>query len=224
MWAPQLARLAGSFRVAAPDRRGFGRSSAPPGLAAEVGDLVRLLDQLGMARARIVGMSQAGRVALEAALRHPDRIEALVLHGAPLGEPAPESPEAIPVAAYVALVREGRLDAMKAAWRVHPLMRTMTTAAAAAAAAILADYDGRDLIAPGQALAALGAADLARVAAPVLVLTGAEDTQARRAAGDDYARLLPRAQRVEIPDAGHLCNLCRPDAYNAALRDFFAAP
>jgi 3-oxoadipate enol-lactonase len=221
MWAPQLGALGGWFRLAALDRRGFGSSTARPGLGQEADDVARALDQLGMARATIVGMSQAGRVALDFALRFPDRLDALVLQGAPLGgvTPGPEPDETIPIVEYSALVRAGRLDEMKRRWRTHALMRTMSPEAARAAEEMVRDYVGRDLGAASD-LRDAEPQDLARISAPALVITGAQDTPWRRRSGDALAKALANARRVEIESAGHLCNLCRPDAYNSALRNF----
>ncbi|MDX2237123.1 MAG: alpha/beta hydrolase [Hyphomonadaceae bacterium] len=220
MWAPQVAAFARGFRVIAPDRRGFGRSSAPPDLAREPDDIARLLDHVGAARAVVVGMSQAGRVALDFAARFPDRVDALILQGAPFVGPGPhpQDSEAIPIAAWAALAREGRLDAMKAQWRAHPLMRTANDAAAQTAEAMLRDYRGRDLVAADPI--ARDDLDIARIAAPALALTGARDTAWRRAAADALAAGMPHARRTEIPDAGHLCNLCAPGVYNAVVATF----
>ncbi len=219
MWGPQVAEFSHTHLVIAPDRRGFGRSSAPPDLFREADDVARLLDGAHAARAVVVGMSQAGRVALDFAHRFPDRTDAIVLQGAPFAAPsAPADEDAIPVAAYAALARAGRLAEMKDQWRTHPLMRTSTPEAEACAAAMLADYAGRDLVveAPSQARDV----DPARVTAPALVITGARDTPWRRRAGDALALALPEASRTEIDGAGHLCNLCAPAAYNDVLAHF----
>jgi pimeloyl-ACP methyl ester carboxylesterase len=109
---------------------------------------------------------------------------------------------------------------MKRRWRAHPLMRTTNAQAAACAEAMLADYQGRDLA--GESMAVVEEADPARIAAPALVITGALDTPWRRRAGDALASKLANASRVEIEGAGHLCNLCAPDAYNTALTRFLS--
>ncbi|MGE0741889.1 MAG: alpha/beta fold hydrolase [Hyphomonadaceae bacterium] len=223
MWTPQLNALAATHLLIAPDRRGFGRSSAPPDLSREADDVARLLDAGRADSAVIVGMSQAGRVAADFAQRFSDRTRGLVLQGAPLGDvsPAPSDGEAIPIETYAALVRAGRLDEMKRLWGAHPLMRTTTPAAAACAAAMLADYMGRDLAA--MPAAAIEDVDPAHITVPMLIITGAQDVPGRRRGADALASKLPHASRVEIEGAGHLCNLCAPDAYNAALNRFLNA-
>lgn len=223
MWRPQWTPFADVRLVIAPDRRGFGASTAPPDLGREADDVIALLDHFGAARAVLLGMSQAGRVALDFAARFPDRLAGLVLQGAPASgvTPGPSSDEIIPIVEYARLAREGRLDEMKRLWRAHPLMHATNPAAQAEAGAILEAYPGRDLGAASY-LRDLESQHMAAIAAPALVITGAQDTPWRRHAGDALARALPNAQRREIANAGHLCNLDQPDAFNAALGAFIA--
>jgi len=221
MWAPQLPAFAPSRLVLAPDRRGFGASTAPPDLAREADDVSALLDAFSLSHAIIVGMSQAGRVALDFSLRFGARVSGLVLQGAPASRvtPGPDADETIPIVEYANLARTGRLDEMKRLWRNHPLMRTTSPGAAHAAAAILDAYAGRDLGAASY-MRDLEPQDFARIEAPALVITGVHDTPWRRRAGQALAQALPHAERIELENAGHLCNLDQPQGFNAALTRF----
>lgn len=221
MWAPQITAFSKDRLVIAPDRRGFGRSTAPPDVARETEDALALLDHVGADRVVIVGMSQSGRVALDLALRTPERVAGLVLQGIRFG--ADDAPE-IPVADYVALIRSGRLEEMKHLWRAHTFMRAATAEAQAIADAILDDYDGRDMRSASPALPSFDKADAAKIAARALIVTGAGDTPGRHRAAAVLAAALPNATKIEITHAGHLCNLDQPEAYNSALRGFLAAP
>jgi lipase len=79
----QLAeeRWAESFRVIAPDLRGHGRSGWEPPwtFPTHVADIVETLDALGVAQSDWVGHSFGGRLLLELAAAHPDRIRRAVL-------------------------------------------------------------------------------------------------------------------------------------------------
>ena len=78
MWVHQLPVLEPELTVVRIDQRGFGRSPLPSGRFSHVDDVVSVLDELGLERASVVGASFGGRVALELAGAHPERVERLV--------------------------------------------------------------------------------------------------------------------------------------------------
>jgi 3-oxoadipate enol-lactonase len=74
--------FAKSFDLLGYDQRGLGRSSKPDldyTMADYGDDAAALLDAVGWARAKVVGVSFGGMVAQELALRHPGKVERLVL-------------------------------------------------------------------------------------------------------------------------------------------------
>ena len=222
VWQPQIRPLSRHFQVIAVDRRGFGRSAAPPDLGREVEDLLVLKRKLGLERMILVGMSQAGRVALQFALAHPESVCAIVLQGAPLDGflPGPRREDAIPVSSYAALVRAGELARMKAMWRSHALMRATAPAARDCLDALLRDYRGRDLLAPEPRPLASIAGHLEDVYAPALVVTGERDTRWRQLVGDALAYGLPNGERAVVAGGEHLCNLTNPEEFNALVIAF----
>src|SRR5262245_54152302 len=77
MWAPQMPPLAPHYRILTYDMRGHGRSDAPFGgydLTTQADDLLGLLDGLNIKRSHIVGDAAGGCIAVELALRHPERV------------------------------------------------------------------------------------------------------------------------------------------------------
>ena len=80
-WWAVAGRLAGGHDVIAYDRRGFGETAAHEGVFSDVADLGAVLE-LADAPVWLAGNSQGGRIALDAALRYPDRIAGMVLIGA----------------------------------------------------------------------------------------------------------------------------------------------
>ena len=76
-----LTGMMASFRAIAYDRRGFGETVFTKERHSRVADLIAVLDTAEIKQAVLVGNSQGGRVAIDAALSHPDRVRALVLIG-----------------------------------------------------------------------------------------------------------------------------------------------
>ena len=82
-WYGSLEYLGRSFRVIAPDLRGHGRlgRGAPPfSVEACADDIASLEDELGLARALIVGYSMGGAIAQVFAQRHRRQVLILVAH------------------------------------------------------------------------------------------------------------------------------------------------
>ena len=80
----QVPALSTQFQVVLVDNRDAGRSSKashPYQIADMADDLAGLLDALGIARSHLLGLSMGGMIAQEFALRHPDRLDRLVLTG-----------------------------------------------------------------------------------------------------------------------------------------------
>ena len=85
VWRPWLRELSRRHRYVRYDQRGCGLSDRTPedlSLDAWVGDLEAVVDQLGLERFPLIGMSQGGAVAVAYAQRHPEKVSHLVLIGA----------------------------------------------------------------------------------------------------------------------------------------------
>lgn len=85
VWRPWLTELARDHQYIRYDQRGCGLSDstvADFSLDAWVGDLETVVDCLGLRRFPLIGMSQGGAVAIAYAVRHPEQVSHLVLHGA----------------------------------------------------------------------------------------------------------------------------------------------
>lgn len=209
LWAPQLPLVA-RFRLVAIDRRGFGAATAPADLGAEPADVLAVAAALGIDRFHLAGMSQGGKVALRLAADAPERVLTLTLIGAALdGLPGPA--EHVPLGEMRALAAAGRIDVARHLWSRHPLTR-VAPAQQPLVAAMLADYAGRDLAAPGRLDA--GEAQLAGLAMPRLAMVGDQDTTARSLAA---ARMAAAGFALLRLPGGHFCQAEAADACNAAL-------
>jgi pimeloyl-ACP methyl ester carboxylesterase len=94
LWRNQIPVLAAAgYRVIAPDLRGFGRSDKPLGVDDYVeekliGDVLGLMDRLGLDRAHVVGHGWGAYLAWMLAIQTPERVGRLVV----LGVPHPSAP------------------------------------------------------------------------------------------------------------------------------------
>src|SRR3954470_1212798 len=203
-----LESLAQRFSVLTFDNRGTGRSDKPAddyGIPTMAADVAGLLDGLGWARAHVLGFSMGGAVAQELAIRHPERVNRLVLFatfpGGLLGIPAP----------WPALRRlfdvEG-LSPEEAAPQVGPLTYSASSRAAhpeAVEAQMRREgaYPTPDHAARGQgaALRAFSSAlRLSRIRAETLVVTGTEDVLVPPGNSRVLAGRIPGARLVLCPD------------------------
>jgi pimeloyl-ACP methyl ester carboxylesterase len=152
----------------------------------------------------------------------PAMISCLVLDGLP-----PRSTggtEDVPYRHYQVLARSDGMDAFRREWAEHPFvtLRTRDRRAHALLAQMIARYPGNDLIDESGEFPAAAAWTPATIRIPTAVIAGEFDLESRKAFADELALQLPQAERVQIPDAGHLCSLDNPTAYNAAIRSFLA--
>jgi pimeloyl-ACP methyl ester carboxylesterase len=100
-WRHQLPALAGAgFRAIAPDQRGYGATGGPKGpdavplydMAHLTGDLIGLLDALGLEKAVFCGHDWGGIVVWQMALMHPDRVAGVIGVNTPFMPRAPVDP------------------------------------------------------------------------------------------------------------------------------------
>ena len=220
MWDPQVSALRDSFRLIRLDRRGYGLSGGTPAPARDSEDLAALCKHLGLRRVALLGMSQGVRAVLGLAGAAPDQVEALILDGPP--PLAAESDPEVPLERYAALVRTQGIEAFREEWAHHALMqlRTRNPEARALLAAMIARYPGGDLRHAASRAQTVPRVRLESLAAPTLVLSGAYDVASRKRAARELTARLSHAELAEIPGAGHLPNLDRPDAYSRLCREF----
>ncbi len=229
MFTYQVAGLSDRFRCITLDRRGFGRSTAPPDMRRELHDIDRLADQLKLDPVHLLGVSQGGRIALRYAATRPGRLRSLVVQGAVVDGFEVDEPidERVPVAKYAELARNGRLNEAVRAWREHPMMSLPDDRQTERRLIdlMLTAYEGRDLLdfdASHYAFTEDVISALSKLSLPVLVLTGRHETASRKAHEREILRRARNSSQVEFSDSGHLSNLTEPASYNRVVAEFLA--
>jgi pimeloyl-ACP methyl ester carboxylesterase len=226
VWAAQAKGLGRAARVIAPDLRGFGGTPLPDGpvsMDTYAADVAALLDALGVDRAVVGGVSMGGYVAFAFRRLFPARVRALVLVDTRPGPDAAEGRKARDEMA--ALARSAGAAAVAA--RMLPKM--VGSGAAPDYGRSLSGLMSRQPVAG--IVAALGAMrdradstpDLARIAVPALVVSGAEDALVPKTEAEAMAKAIPGARLALLPGVGHLPNFEAPAAFDEAVRAFLAA-
>ena len=195
------------FRVIGLDCRGHGDSDKPHDEAAYsveimAGDVIRLLDHLGVPAAAYLGYSMGARIGLEVVMESPRRVTRAVLGGIGAAG-APDRAEQI---AHALRIGEPTDD---------PVAQTFYTFASS--------RPTNDLIALAACIAGLKPKSsperLARITTPILIVVGERDNIARGA--PELIELIPTARLVTIPDRDHMSAVAARGFKQAAL-DFLA--
>jgi 3-oxoadipate enol-lactonase len=226
MWDPQAGQLAARFRVVRYDCRGFGASGPfdPAVPYTHAGDLIALLDHLGIGGAVLAGLSFGGRVVLQAALAAPARARGLVLLDAVLDGVPWDRRSADAMDELARQVQAGGVPAGRAAWLAHPLFAAARQRPdlAAQLAAMVAGYPGQHWLGqdPHRPGPPRPIEVLEDVTAPALVVAGAQDVPGFREMSAVLARRIPGAEYHVVADAGHMVNMEQPAAVNDLLNRF----
>jgi pimeloyl-ACP methyl ester carboxylesterase len=196
----------GNVRVITPTHPGFARTTRPDDLKSIKGlaqIYAALLDRLGVSDVTVVGNSVGSWIAVELALLGSPRVSGVVLTGA-VGVDIPDHP--IPDASKFTLDElMSRSYHNPKPFRIDPATMTDDQRAAFAAnRAALGVY------APQMTDPTL-AGRLAKVAVPVLVISGESDRIVVPEYGRAYAASIPGAKFVVLPGTGHLPQIETPE-------------
>jgi len=216
-WNAQREALAGDCTVITPDIRGYGRSALSAEPYSDAGDVLHLMDHLGLGAVTLVGSSGGGRVALQVATAAPDRVRSLILlcTAADVVEPTPalqafaEREEALLAAGRLDEATELNADTWlgpEADDAARALLREMQAHAFRVQSAAGDDIHEE----PSEV-------DLSRITAPTTVVAGLHDLDFFQITARHLATTLADASLFELPWAGHLPNLERPGDITALI-------
>ena len=221
-WWSTIPILSRSFKVIAYDHRDMGlsgRSRVPYSVAQLAHDAVAVLDAAGERRVHVYGISLGSLVAQELALRHPDRVQALVLGASSAGGFAAYKPASSSYA-QTFLVRAGTMGPEEAQWAAVPYTYAERTRrehpdriAKDIAHRLAGAPEPLAYIHHAAAVAGHDAYErLNRMVAPTLVVHGERDVFVPPANALVLAERIPGAQLQLWPDAAHLYPIDEPRA------------
>ena len=214
-WDAVIAALGESVDAIAPDRPGWDGRGGATDLAGNADAALRTLDARGIERAVIAGHSFGGAVAAWLALRHPERVRALVLAAPSANERALYPLDYVLAAPLAGPVLSGALlGGAGASLRVRPARRALASRLG---------LDERYLRGLGRLLAKPAAwrafvveqralvrdlpaleRELHRIATPTVIVAGAADRIVPTAAAEALAEQIAGAELVLLRRAGHL--------------------
>ena len=224
-WRPFLQAAAAQFSVITHDIRGAGETAplaGPISIRELAGDVLLLLDHLGLEQVPVMGRSMGGMIAQELALLAPERIAKLAL----VSTSGRVDPHLAAVFRHWAAMAEAGVPAairhresmlwclgsavMHDAALVEPYMR-----------AKLAGDRPRDYAHQARACATHDALDrLAELDVSTLIVSGTDDRLTPPPHAEALAKKIPASQLALIPGAGHMVYLEAPDAFAREVMRF----
>lgn len=230
-WRMNLPEIAKNYRVIAPDMLGFGYTERPAGIEYTLDNwvkhLIDFLDALGLDQVHLVGNSFGGALTVHTAIRHPERVNRMVLMGA-------------------AGVHFELTDALDFGWGYTPSIENMKKLLdlfaynRALVTDELAEMRYNASIRPGfqesyaamfpaprqRWIEALAADEEALKALPhqALMIHGREDRILPYSNALKFFELIPNAQVHLFSKCGHWTQIEQAARFNQLVSDFFAEP
>lgn len=233
LWDDQFYYFVPKFAVLRYDFQGYGRSKLTNKKIDHTADMRRVLDTLGVREFHLVGASMGGRIALDFALHHPERVRTLALLGTEVSGYQPPEPaaasalgeafqqafevgklnEAVQLLGQMWLAGVGRTldDVAPVVWERFQQMCKMSLRGE--------KYVGRrEVLLAGEDTAV---SRLSHLKIPTLALVGELDQPEVIELTAQLASEMPQAHKMLIPDTAHYPNLEKPDEVNQILAEFW---
>ena len=225
-WTLQRLAFSPRYRTIALDNRGAGRSDKPFGryqLEEMADDAVAVLDAAGVERAHVMGASMGGAIAQLVALRHPERVQSLILACTACSN---HQWRRELLSEWAAIANErgmGEMAKRAAHWvmaprsvrRFWPAVGWFGPLALSLPAHAFSSQVRAILDAPEQM-----AEVLATVVAPTLVVVGNQDNLTPRGDSEELAERIPGAELVVISGAAHGLMIEHATTFNKVVMDF----
>ena len=241
-WREVMQPLGQYGAVIAYDRPGFGLTSrplpgewsgdSPYGIDAQVDLVIAMLDKFSANKAILVGNSAGGTIAALTALRHPERVQELILvdpaiyssGNAPWYLPVMTTPQGRQIGPLIARqIKDWGIDFAKSAWH-DPSKITPEIWAGYTQPLQVENWDRGLWEFTASSKPTELASSLKKIGVPTLVITGDDDRIVPTTQSIQLAHDLPNAQLVVIPNCGHVPHEECPQAFMQAVKNFLDKP
>ncbi len=227
-WRRQLDGLSNEFTVVAWDAPGCGRSSDPPEsfrLADYADCLAAFIDEIGIERPHLLGLSFGGGLALEFYGRYPEVPRTLILASAYAGWAGSLSAEEVERRLEEGLKQSNRSpEEVVATWLPTMFSSSVPAEIVEETAAMMADFHPSGMRAMLRAFAEADLRDvLPRIEVPTLLLYGEYDQRSPLSVAQELHARIPKSNMVVIPGVGHDSSTEAPEIFNAEVRRFLTA-
>jgi len=229
-WLPLLPNLTPHFQVLALDILGHGLSASPPDfnryqMANIANDIITLLDQQTNQPAHLLGYSMGGRLALYLAVHYPQRFKSLILESSSPGlkTEAEREERRQRDNALADRIEQDGIPAFVAFWESLALWDSQHQLSSEAHARLRQQRLKNTQVGLANSLRGMGTGvqpplweNLLDLHLPTLLITGKLDKKFAGIA-HEMAPLLPKANHITIPNAGHTLHLEKPTQYTQTV-------
>ena len=230
-WMPSIDALAARCDLVMPDNRGAGRTTpldAATSIRAMADDCIALADRLGIARFSVAGHSMGGMIALECAIRYPQRVDRLILASSTAHASAWNNDLFATWAALFGLVDRPLWFRNLFYWVLSPAFLD-NTKGFDALVKLAADYPYQQTSAAlRNQVKAIAQFDvhgqLSSVGARTLVMAGTRDIVFRIEDAAAFAKSIPHATFAPIEGAAHSFPIESPGAFTQRVLEFLEGP
>ena len=233
MWDPQWGSYAERFLVVRFDMRGFGQSPPVLGMFSLSGDLVELIEGLGVGPVTLIGMSLGGSVAMETTIARPELVSRLVVVGPGLrGFEMNDETKAGWEEEEAALERGDDDEAVEINMRmwvdgpsrspdqVDPGLRRKVAEMQRRVIDLWRESGEQD--GNHQPLVEDWGERLGEISVPTLILVGELDRPEMREIAERLEAEIPDARRETIAGTAHVPNMERPEEFDRLVLDFLS--
>jgi len=225
-WDEQVPAFANNYQVIRYDVRGIGRSGRPDVPFSHDRDLFELLRFLNIDRAHVIGLSVGGAIAIDFAIEHPEKVEALILAAAGTSDAAKTAENVQNLLALSAMTKTEGIEPVIQLVLDTPFV--VSSANELARKTLRQIYlDNRDVFESGfpiyskwKAIDPPASQRLGDIRARTFVIRGDSDSPQYSSVADRIAAGIKGSVKAIIPGGTHFLNLEKPKEFNNAVLEF----